>query len=106
MSLAFFFSILLVLGVVFVNGWTDAPNAIGSAVATKVLRTRSTIIGAVIFNFLGVLLMTYICHSTDTIKICGFWPFWQPAVSRCFGGGYVCHCGLGSRSMVLWYSHQ
>lgn len=38
MNLAFVFSILLVLGVVFVNGWTDAPNAIGSAVATRVLR--------------------------------------------------------------------
>ena len=68
MSLAFMFSILLVLGVVFVNGWTDAPNAIGSAVATKVLRPRSAIIVAVIFNFLGVLLMTYISTQVaDTI---------------------------------------
>ena len=51
MSLAFIISVLLVLGVVFVNGWTDALNAIGSAVATKVLRPRSAIIVAVIFNF-------------------------------------------------------
>ena len=68
MSLAFVFSILLVLGVVFVNGWTDAPNAIGSAVATKVLRPRAAITVAVIFNFLGVLLMTYISTQVaDTI---------------------------------------
>lgn len=60
MSIAFIISILLVLGVVFVNGWTDAPNAIGSAVATRVLRPRAAIMLAVVFNFLGVLLMTLI----------------------------------------------
>jgi len=69
MSLAFVISVLLVLGVVFVNGWTDAPNAIGSAVATKVLRPRAAIIVAVIFNFLGVLLMTIISSQVaDTIS--------------------------------------
>ncbi|HHY83380.1 MAG TPA: inorganic phosphate transporter [Clostridiales bacterium] len=69
MSLAFVLSVLLVLGVVFVNGWTDAPNAIGSAVATKVLRPRSAIIVAVVFNFLGVLLMTLISTQVaDTIS--------------------------------------
>jgi PiT family inorganic phosphate transporter len=69
MSLAFVISVLLVLGVVFVNGWTDAPNAIGSAVATKVFRPRTAIIVAVIFNFLGVLLMTAISTQVaDTIS--------------------------------------
>lgn len=69
MNLAFILSISLVLGVVFVNGWTDAPNAIGSAVATRVLRPRSAIIVAVIFNFLGVLLMTFISTQVaDTIS--------------------------------------
>jgi PiT family inorganic phosphate transporter len=69
MSLAFIISVLLVLGVVFVNGWTDAPNAIGSAVATKVLRPRTAIVVAVIFNFLGVLLMTAISSQVaDTIS--------------------------------------
>jgi len=68
MFIAFVISILLVLGVVFVNGWTDAPNAIGSAVGTRVLRPRTAIIVAVIFNFLGVLLMTVISDEVaDTI---------------------------------------
>jgi PiT family inorganic phosphate transporter len=69
MNIAFLISVLLVLGVIFVNGWTDAPNAIGSAVATKVLRPRTAIIVAVIFNFLGVLLMTLISTQVaDTIS--------------------------------------
>jgi len=69
MNIAFIISILLVMGVIFVNGWTDAPNAIGSAVATKVFRPRTAIIVAVIFNFLGVLLMTAISTQVaDTIS--------------------------------------
>ncbi|MDR0838454.1 MAG: inorganic phosphate transporter [Oscillospiraceae bacterium] len=51
---------LLVLGVIFVNGWTDAPNAIATAVSTRVLRPRTAITMAVILNFLGVLVMTFI----------------------------------------------
>jgi PiT family inorganic phosphate transporter len=29
--------LLLILGAEFVNGWTDAPNAIATVVSTKVL---------------------------------------------------------------------
>jgi PiT family inorganic phosphate transporter len=69
MHLAFLVSIILVLSVVFVNGWTDAPNAIGSAVGTRVLRPRTAIMVAVVFNFLGVLLMTSITSEVaDTIS--------------------------------------
>mgnify|MGYP001161900529 CR=1 FL=1 len=69
MYIAFVVSILLVLAVIFVNGWTDAPNAIGSAIGTRVLRPRTAIILAVIFNFLGVLLMTTISTEVaDTIS--------------------------------------
>jgi len=69
MYIAFAISILLVLAVVFVNGWTDAPNAIGSAIGTRVLRPRTAIMIAVIFNFLGVLLMTAInSEVADTIS--------------------------------------
>lgn len=59
-QVAFIISIVLVLGVVFVNGWTDAPNAIGTAVATRVLPPRFAIVMAMVFNFLGVLLMTLV----------------------------------------------
>src|SRR5690554_3651415 len=49
---------LLTLGVVFVNGWTDAPNAIATCVSTRSMSPQSAIIMAAIFNFLGVLVMT------------------------------------------------
>ena len=49
---------LLILGVVLVNGWTDAPNAIATCVSTRSLSPKKAIIMAAIFNFLGVLVMT------------------------------------------------
>lgn len=43
------------LGVLFVNGWTDAPNAIASAVATNALSMRQGVLLAGVMNALGGL---------------------------------------------------
>lgn len=51
-------STILTLGVILVNGWTDAPNAIATCVSTRAIEVRKAIIMAAIFNFLGVLVMT------------------------------------------------
>ena len=56
-------TVLLTLGVIFVNGWTDAPNAIATCVTTRCMRVRSAIVMAAVFNFLGVLIMTHINAS-------------------------------------------
>lgn len=63
MSIALIVSIVLVLGVIFVNGWTDAPNAIATAVSTRCIRPRNAVIMAVIFNTIGALVMTAINAS-------------------------------------------
>jgi PiT family inorganic phosphate transporter len=48
----------LTLGVILVNGWTDAPNAIATCVSTRSMGPRAAIIMAAIFNFFGVFVMT------------------------------------------------
>lgn len=53
-------TVLLTLAVVLVNGWTDAPNAIATAISTRAIAPRPAIIMAAIFNFLGILVMTAI----------------------------------------------
>lgn len=58
MNIALIVTIVLVMGVIFVNGWTDAPNAIATAVSTRVLRPNIAIGMAVIMNFFGALVMT------------------------------------------------
>ena len=49
---------LLILSVILVNGWTDAPNAIATCVSTRSIRPKRAILMAAVFNFLGVLVMT------------------------------------------------
>jgi len=49
---------LLTLGVILVNGWTDAPNAIATCVSTRSMGPRAAILMAAIFNFFGVFVMT------------------------------------------------
>lgn len=56
-------STILTLGVILVNGWTDAPNAIATCVSTRAIGVRKAIIMAAICNFLGVLVMTTVNSS-------------------------------------------
>ena len=51
-------TVILTLGVILVNGWTDAPNAIATCVSTRSMSPRAAILMAAFFNFLGVLVMT------------------------------------------------
>jgi PiT family inorganic phosphate transporter len=48
----------LTLGVILVNGWTDAPNAIATCVSTRSMPPRAAIYMATAMNFLGMLVMT------------------------------------------------
>lgn len=56
-------TVALTLGVIFVNGWTDAPNAIATCVTTRCMSVKSAIIMSAVFNFAGVLIMTKINSS-------------------------------------------
>ncbi|HNY83347.1 MAG TPA: inorganic phosphate transporter [Anaerolineaceae bacterium] len=56
-------TLVLTTGVILVNGWTDAPNAIATAISTRALKPKQAIIMASVFNFLGVFVMTLISRS-------------------------------------------
>lgn len=61
-------AVLLTLGVILVNGWTDAPNAIATCVTTRCMNAKPAILMAAVFNFLGVLVMTMV-NSTVAMTI-------------------------------------
>ncbi len=63
-----FIAILLTIGVIFVNGWTDAPNAIATCVVTRCMGAKPAIIMSAIFNFLGVFVMSMV-NSTVAMTI-------------------------------------
>ena len=58
MSLELLVVLLLVLGAEFVNGRTDAPNAIATVVGTRSLSPRIALAMASIFKLIGVLSET------------------------------------------------
>ncbi len=58
-----FTAVVLTLGVILVNGWTDAPNAIATCVVTRCMPPKAAILMAAVFNFLGVFVMTKISNE-------------------------------------------
>ena len=52
--------VIITFVVIVVNGLTVAPNAIVTCVSTRSLSLRKAIVLAAVFNFLGVLVMTYL----------------------------------------------
>ncbi len=63
-----FVAVVLTLGVILVNGWTDAPNAIATCVVTRCMPPKAAILMAAVFNFLGVFVMTQISSEvTETV---------------------------------------
>ena len=63
-----FVAVTLTLGVILVNGWTDAPNAIATCVVTRCMSPKAAILMAAVFNFLGVFVMTKISSEvTETV---------------------------------------
>ncbi len=76
LSLGLFFVLALVLAAEFVNGWTDAPNSIATAVSTRVLSPGQAILMAAVFNILGAMSGTAVAAtigkgivSPETINI-------------------------------------
>jgi inorganic phosphate transporter, PiT family len=63
LSLALIIALSTVLIAEFVNGWTDAPNAIATVVATGVMSPRSAIIMAVIMNTVGAMAGTAVAKT-------------------------------------------
>ena len=71
-----FIAVVMTLGVILVNGWTDAPNAIATCVVTRCMSPRAAILMAAAFNFLGVFVMTLVNATVaETItKMVDFGP--------------------------------
>lgn len=57
-------SLLLVCASIFVNGWTDAPNAIATVVSTRVLKPKTAIAMATVFNLIGIMFFGSAVAST------------------------------------------
>ena len=60
---------VLVMGTIFVNGATDAANAIAEPVGTRSIDVDTAIFMSVICNFVGLVVMSFISTAVaDTIS--------------------------------------
>jgi PiT family inorganic phosphate transporter len=62
-SLGLIVVLVLILGAEFVNGWTDAPNAIATVVSTRSLGPYQAVVMAAILNLVGVLSGTAVAAT-------------------------------------------
>ena len=86
---------LLTLGVLLVNGWTDAPNAIAGAVVTGALSFRWAVLLAAVCNVLGVCCVTAVNASVaETVY----------SIASFSGGPRAASVALsaGMAGVVLW----
>lgn len=54
---------MLILAVILVNGWTDAPNAISSCISTRSMTPKGALALAAVCNFCGCIGMAMISNS-------------------------------------------
>jgi PiT family inorganic phosphate transporter len=57
------FVLFLILCAEFVNGWTDAPNAIATVVSTRVMRPQVAVLMATALNTLGAMSGTAVAAT-------------------------------------------
>jgi len=82
---------LLVCASIFVNGWTDSPNAIATVVSTRVIKPKPAIAMAALCNFLGVFLSgSAVAETTKTMVEIGK------------GNEALITLGAAQLSIVLW----
>ncbi len=61
-------TVILTLGVIFVNGLTDAPNSVATSVTTRCISLKKAVFLSGIFNLLGCFFMSKVNNSvTETI---------------------------------------
>lgn len=63
LSIGLFIALAAVLAAEFINGWTDAPNAIATVVSTNVMTPRQAVVMAVVLNTAGAAAGTAVATT-------------------------------------------
>lgn len=76
-----YFTVFVTLAVAFVNGWTDAPNAIASCVSTGCMKLKHAVIVAAVADFAGAMIMGFLSGKvTETVIGIAVFPDNQKSV--------------------------
>ncbi len=96
-------TIVLALGVVFINGWTDAPNSVATCISTRAMAPKQAIIMAAIFNFIGVMIFSLVAAGVAE-SIAGIVDFGSFEGEEAVSNAQHALVGLsaGMVGVVLW----
>jgi len=86
---------ILILLVILVNGWTDAPNAIAGCVCTRSMSPASALTLASICNFLGSVIMALISPKVAQT----LYNIVDPGDDK---RGALCAIAAGLLAVVIW----
>ena len=99
-------TVILALGAIFVNGWTDAPNAIATCVTTRCMPARAAILMSAAFNFLGVLIMTHFNASVaNTISHIVDFGGNSTMALACLCAALFSIVVYGATGIAFWHPH-
>ena len=62
--------VIIIVLLIFTNGITDAPNAIATIVGSKTMKFRKAAVISAIFNFIGIVVMSFINISVADCISC------------------------------------
>src|SRR5688500_8485150 len=88
--------LLLILGAEFVNGWTDAPNAIATVISTRALSPLQAVVMAAVLYLVGVFSGTAVAATIGKGIIA------TEAVDLTTGGGAMVGIILWSSLAARW----
>ena len=79
---------LLITGVVFVNGFTDAPNTVSGVISSEIWSKRKACLISGIFNMLGIIIFTVLGGKVteSVVNLSNFGKNTYPAVCACLTG--------------------
>ena len=78
----------LITGVVFINGFTDAPNTVSGVISSGIWSKRRACLISGIFNMLGVVVFTVLGGKVaeSVVNLSSFGKNTYPAVCACLAG--------------------
>lgn len=96
-------ALILLFAVIFVNGWTDAPSAIASCVATRTLPVGRAVAMAATANLAGGLSTLWfggaVASTVFAVADFGGEPLAALPGAVCSDGS---RCGLGGGGVAVW----
>lgn len=80
LTIGLLIALFAVLAAEFVNGWTDAPNAIATVISTGVMTPRQAVIMAVVLNTVGAMSGTAVAATVGK-GIVESWALTLPSIT-------------------------